>query len=69
MMLYPDINELLERVDTRYTLVVMVAKRARQLKSGARQLVNIDSERSVSIAVQEVHEDKVGYIRTRDGIK
>ena len=30
-MLYPSINELLERVDSRYTLVVVVAKRARKI--------------------------------------
>lgn len=30
----PSINKLLEVVDSRYTLVVLAAKRARQLLSG-----------------------------------
>ncbi|TAH61340.1 MAG: DNA-directed RNA polymerase subunit omega, partial [Gottschalkiaceae bacterium] len=34
-MLYPSINDLLKDVDSRYTLVLLVSKRARQIVDGA----------------------------------
>jgi len=69
MMLYPPISELLSKVDSMYTLVIEVAKRARQLNNGANKLTNVDSMKTVSIAIDEVHKDKIGYRRTKDGIK
>lgn len=69
MMLYPDINELLTKVDTRYTLCIEVAKRARQLNEDYKSLVDVESNKNVSIAVEEIYQDKVSFIRTKDGIK
>ena len=69
MILYPAINELMEKVDTRYTLVVETAKRARMLTDGARQLVPMNSNKAVSIAVSEIAAGKVSFVRTKDGIK
>ena len=34
-MFQPDLDEILEKVDCRYTLIVEIAKRARQLVGGA----------------------------------
>lgn len=68
-MISPGIGELLSKVDSRYTLVVVVAKRARQLNEGANKLVDCNSEKEVSIAVDEVNGDKITYIRTKSGIK
>ena len=34
-MIVPELDKILEKVDCRYTLVVEVAKRARQLVQGA----------------------------------
>ncbi|MFH1880445.1 MAG: DNA-directed RNA polymerase subunit omega, partial [Bacillota bacterium] len=36
----PTIVELCEKVDSRYTLVVAVSKRARQLLGGAQPLID-----------------------------
>jgi DNA-directed RNA polymerase subunit omega len=69
MMLYPPIGELLSKVDSRYTLVIKVAKRARQLNNGAKKLTDVDSIKNVSIAIEEVNNEKIGYKRTKDGIK
>ncbi len=64
MIIYPPINELLEQVDCRYSLVVMVAKRARQLVAGDTPLVdNVDVEKPVSIAVEEIYNHKVSFER------
>ncbi|WIV10797.1 DNA-directed RNA polymerase subunit omega [Proteiniborus sp. MB09-C3] len=62
-MLYPSINELLKNVDSRYTLVLLVSKRARQIVDGSEPLVDPKSSKPVSIAVQEVSEHKVTYTR------
>ena len=64
-MIDPSVDELLEKVDCRYTLVVEVSKRARQLIDGATALVETDEDylRPVSVATQEVYEGKVTYER------
>jgi len=69
MMIYPPINELSDKVDSRYTLVVEAAKRARQLVDGAPKLVDVDSDKPVTVAIQEIYENKISYVRTKDGIK
>ena len=38
-MFQPDLEEILEKVDCRYTLIVEIAKRARQLVGGAEPLI------------------------------
>ncbi len=67
MIIDPPMNELLEKVDCRYTLVVMAAKRARQLVAGDAPLIETKEEdmKPVSLAVEEIYEDKVTYERIR----
>ncbi len=60
-MLKPNIDELMEKVDSRYTLVMVVAKRARQLIETQEQLIETESKKPISIAVEEFYEDKVKY--------
>lgn len=68
-MIKPPIGSLLEKVDSRYTLVVAAAKRARQITDGAPKLTNCESEKSVTVAINEIDEKKITYIRTKSGIK
>lgn len=68
-MIYPPIAEMLSRVDSRYTLVMEIAKRARQVTAGSENRSTSKSNKSVTIAVQEIYEDKVNYERTKEGIK
>lgn len=67
MMIEPGISELQKSVDSRYTLVVMAAKRARMLgtKTGEDAV-----QKPVSDAVREIADGKVGYVRRsrNDGI-
>lgn len=65
MMIYPPINDLLSKVDSRYTLVVATAKRARQLSEGAQKLTRFNSDKAVSVAIHEINEDKITYVRTK----
>ena len=82
-MIQPKIESLLETVDSKYTLVILAAKRSRQINSYFSQLgegvaeftppqVGLDPERApkaLSIALRELANDKVSYERTADGIK
>ena len=64
MMLYPSIGEIKKKADSRYTLVILPAKRARDIIDG--KLVLIDDEmieRPVSIAAHEIDEDYITYER------
>ena len=65
----PSMNTLLTKVDSRYTLVVLAAKRARQLLDGAELKVKARSAKNVTNALEEVAEDKITYVRTKGGIK
>lgn len=62
-MYNPSIEELAKVGDSRYTLVVLTAKRARQLIEGAEPLMETDSIKPVSIAIEETINGKITYIR------
>ncbi|MEZ0535785.1 DNA-directed RNA polymerase subunit omega [Caldicellulosiruptoraceae bacterium PP1] len=61
MLLKPGLDTLLNNVDNKYTLCVLVAKRARQLLDGAPRRVDIEGDKYVTIAVNEVAAGKVTY--------
>lgn len=77
-MIEPKIETLLERVDSKYTLVILTAKRSRQINSYFSQLGEGVAEfsppqvplspdqapKALSIAMQEVAEGLVSYERT-----
>ena len=65
-MTNPNILQLLEKADCRYTLVVEVSKRARQLMDGVVPLIDAKDKENmpVSIAIDEVHRGLIGYQRT-----
>lgn len=63
-MLYPSINEIRKKADSRYTLVVLAAKRARDIIDGKPLLVaNCNIEKPVSVAAEEIAEDFITYKR------
>lgn len=64
-MIYPTLSSLLEKVDSKYTLVVAVAKRARQLVDGQPRLTKVDSNKPVTIAINEINENKIIYERNK----
>ncbi|MFY9114738.1 MAG: DNA-directed RNA polymerase subunit omega [Dethiobacteria bacterium] len=68
-MIYPSVDSLIEKVDSKYTLTITTAKRARQIREGSRPQVKTNSLKEVSIALAEIADDKVKYERVRDGIK
>ncbi|MBP3464475.1 MAG: DNA-directed RNA polymerase subunit omega [Clostridia bacterium] len=58
-MVKPTVNELLEKVNDRYKLVIVTSKRARQLAEGAEPLTDKKEESMVTLAAQEIAEGKV----------
>lgn len=66
MMIYPPITKLVEKTGSRYTLVIEAAKRARQLSEGSQALSSCDSSKEVSIATNEIYEDKLSVFRSCD---
>ncbi len=75
-MIEPNIDDLLDKVDSKYTLVILAAKRAREINSYYNQLGEGPGEfmpplvetagyrnKPLSIALEEIVENKVTYER------
>jgi len=63
VLLRPGLDELLKRVDNKYTLAVLVAKRARQLLelSNKKNDFMFDSDKYVTLAVNEIASGRISY--------
>ena len=59
MMVKPTKAELLEKTDSKFRLAIATAKRARQIAEGKEKLTNVDEEAPVTVAANEIAEDKV----------
>ncbi|MBE6949170.1 MAG: DNA-directed RNA polymerase subunit omega [Ruminococcaceae bacterium] len=66
MMLYPPMSDLVKKVDSRYMLVNVVARRAREISAEAERTEEYLEEKSVSIAIREIAEGKVSIIRNSE---
>lgn len=59
-MLYPSIDQLVKKVESKYLLVVAAAKRARALRDGVKsEIKNPRSHKYVGVALEEIHADLV----------
>ncbi|MDQ6420836.1 DNA-directed RNA polymerase subunit omega [Paenibacillus sp. LHD-117] len=57
-MLYPSIDEMVKKVDSKYTLVVAASRRARMLRNGEKsELANPRSHKFVGVALEEIYGD------------
>ena len=76
-MMEPRIESLLQRVDSKFTLVSLAAKRGRQINSYFSQLgeglgaivppqVPSVSRKPLSIALEEIAADKISYERVEE---
>ncbi|MFC7372115.1 DNA-directed RNA polymerase subunit omega [Fictibacillus iocasae] len=56
-MLYPSIDALMEKIDSKYSLVTLSSKRAREIqKHSNQQIVKPVSHKFVGKALEEIHE-------------
>jgi len=60
-MINPSIIELLDKVGDRYSLVTITSRRARQLVNGSKPLIEIDSTKPVTVAINEIYQDLIKY--------
>ena len=71
-MIHPRLDELLDRVDSRYALVIIAAKRARQINNYHHQLgegtfdefpplVESRSKNYLTMSLEEIAEGKIRY--------
>ncbi len=59
MMLYPPVADLVNKVGSRYALVNLVAKRARNIASDAERTGDPLTKKAVSSAIEEVYTGKL----------
>lgn len=81
MMLKPKIEDLLSKVDSKYTLVIASAKRARQINDYLNSIrrheltgirapeIEALSNKPLSIALEEIAETRITYERLKEGVK
>ncbi|BDI30928.1 hypothetical protein CCAX7_29790 [Capsulimonas corticalis] len=58
-MIYPSADTIEDMVGSRYSLVVIAAKRAKQIKEGAPILIETASTNPLTIALEEIAAGKV----------
>jgi DNA-directed RNA polymerase subunit omega len=68
-MIHPSIDALLKKADSRFALCIVIGKRARQLISGADVLVNYKSQNAVTLALNEISEDKISFVPLKNPVK
>ena len=59
-MINPSIVDLLEKVDNRYSLVIITSKRARQIIDGSEAYVTVPSNKPLTVAINEVND---GFVK------
>ncbi|NLP00349.1 MAG: DNA-directed RNA polymerase subunit omega [Clostridiaceae bacterium] len=64
-MIYPPMSSLLEKVDSRYTLAILIAKRARMLTNGAQKLTDYNTDKAVTLAIHEINEGNITYHKVK----
>jgi DNA-directed RNA polymerase subunit omega len=69
-MPFPSLEKSLDKASNRYLLVVLAAKRARQLNRGATPQIEAKYRKPTSLALEEIAQGKVGYrMKEEDGAK
>jgi DNA-directed RNA polymerase omega subunit len=56
-------------IDSKYRLIILAAKRSKQLQRGARPRIDIDAlkHKNTRIALEEVMQGRVNFSKTTDG--
>ncbi len=64
-MIYPSITELMKQVDSKYTLVIIAARRARQIKEELmeKKKTNGKFRNEITIALEEIFRGETVYER------
>ncbi|MCC3144767.1 DNA-directed RNA polymerase subunit omega [Halanaerobium sp. Z-7514] len=58
----PSAEQLVDKADSLYTVIILAAKRARHLKDGGYELLDeYRSNKVVSKSLEEIEKDKISY--------
>ena len=57
----PNVLQLLEHADSRYTLVVEASKRGRQIVAGIQPLIDAQGLKPLKTAVEEINRGLITY--------
>lgn len=71
MIVNPSVDEVmnLRNIKSKYSLVIITAKRAREIVVTGQAFTECDSDKPVSIAINEIHENKVSFKSTDESEK
>ncbi len=67
MILYPSLEELEKKIGLRFSVVMAVAKRARQLTEGSRTFYKGDNHNPLTIATHELSKGSVVCVPKEEG--
>ena len=62
----PNVLQLREHSDSRYTLVVEAAKRGRQIVGGSQPLIDNTGMKPLKTAVEEINRGMIAYERVNE---
>lgn len=65
----PTVTELLTKAENRYELVIMTARRARQISNGSKPLTDVKEESNVTKAANEIAEGKLRVVKDEEEVK
>ena len=68
-MIEPSVVDLLDKIHDRYSLVMLTSKRARQLIEGSNPKISVDSNKPLTIAINEIDEDAFEFEILEEGLK
>ncbi len=61
-MSYIPVEDLLDKIGSRYKLVILASQRAGELNNGGQKLVDISPKVKIStVALEEIKEGKISY--------
>jgi len=63
-MLNPSVDDLLKKIDCRYSLVIATSKRARQIIDEELETEGVSTTKPISAAVNEFYNDKFTVIKS-----
>jgi DNA-directed RNA polymerase subunit omega len=64
-MIKPSLDQLVEKVDSKYTLVILGARRGRDIQAGSPKMVESRSNKPVTIALEELVAGKLFFERIK----
>jgi DNA-directed RNA polymerase subunit omega len=64
-MIKPSLDQLMEQVDAKYTLVILASRRGRAIQAGEPRQVESRSNKPVTIALEELVSHKIFFERPK----